>query len=680
MKSKKWLSFLLVAVMMLTMVPMTAFAAGGTGTIEAISPFQGEVNGSNITFKAAELSWSAKDESIGRYQDGWWIGTRIIAPSSVTSTNVNGVMYSNKASGELNKSFGTNNDGSVDGRYFINCWPPVQPEYLENALKNNTVLSWTYRFDWDGDKQEDQTFTITVDPSNITLKKDNAVYCETKDGVMVVSEGKPVVATVDGTAYTAINDAIAAANGKTLTLQANAADVKIPEGTTVTLDLNGHTISSSTDHAITNYGVLTVTGAGTVDGGTTAGKGAIYNAPGATADLNGGTFTGSKWYVIKNLGTMAIDGARLEQKDNGSSAIANGYYGSLVNDCGQTKPASAAVTLRIADGSVSGGMNAVKNDEHGVLTITGGTFSTAATNGATILNWNKAEITGGTFTAGENTPAVISNGSYGDAGVGELTIKGGEFSGGTALFGDPAGNDEKAVTTITNGKFTGSFPASSDADINISGGTYSNEVPSVYAAEGFAPVQNADGSYGVHTHSYGNWMSDVNGHWHECACGNKADEAQHSPKTVNAKEATATEKGYTGDTVCEMCGYEIAKGEEIPALGETHTHSYSSAWTYDANGHWHACACGDKTDEAKHTPKTVNAKEATTSEKGYTGDTVCEICGYEIAKGEEIPVISDPNTPQTGDNSKLPLWIALMAAAVAGLGGTVWYGKKKKAR
>ena len=82
---------------------------------------------------------------------------------------------------------------------------------------------------------------------------------------------------------------------------------------------------------------------------------------------------------------------------------------------------------------------------------------------------------------------------------------------------------------------------------------------------------------------------------------------------------------------------------------------------------------------AKHTPKTVNAKEATTSEKGYTGDTVCKICGYEIAKGKVIPVIADPNSPQTGDNSYMALWIFLMFASLAGVCGTVLYSKKKKA-
>ena len=34
------------------------------------------------------------------------------------------------------------------------------------------------------------------------------------------------------------------------------------------------------------------------------------------------------------------------------------------------------------------------------------------------------------------------------------------------------------------------------------------------------------------------------------------------------KDATATEKGYTGDKVCKVCGYTV-KGKAIPVSGTT---------------------------------------------------------------------------------------------------------------
>ena len=69
-----------------------------------------------------------------------------------------------------------------------------------------------------------------------------------------------------------------------------------------------------------------------------------------------------------------------------------------------------------------------------------------------------------------------------------------------------------------------------------------------------------------HTHSYGtDWTADTNNHWHECACGDKADTAAHTFKWVTDKEATATEKGSKHEE-CSVCGYKKA-AVEIPATG-----------------------------------------------------------------------------------------------------------------
>lgn len=69
-----------------------------------------------------------------------------------------------------------------------------------------------------------------------------------------------------------------------------------------------------------------------------------------------------------------------------------------------------------------------------------------------------------------------------------------------------------------------------------------------------------------HTHSYDTaWKCDGTNHWHECACGDKADTAAHTFKWVTDKEATATEKGSKHEE-CSVCGYKKA-AVEIPATG-----------------------------------------------------------------------------------------------------------------
>ena len=41
---------------------------------------------------------------------------------------------------------------------------------------------------------------------------------------------------------------------------------------------------------------------------------------------------------------------------------------------------------------------------------------------------------------------------------------------------------------------------------------------------------------------------------------------EHDTEIRGAKEATADEEGYTGDTVCKVCDTVVSKGESIPKL------------------------------------------------------------------------------------------------------------------
>lgn len=69
-----------------------------------------------------------------------------------------------------------------------------------------------------------------------------------------------------------------------------------------------------------------------------------------------------------------------------------------------------------------------------------------------------------------------------------------------------------------------------------------------------------------------------------------------------------------------------------------HAHDPAAAWSSDASGHWHACAgCGEKLNIAAHSGKVVGKRDGTCTEAGYTGDTVCSICGYVVAKGVATP-------------------------------------------
>ena len=69
-----------------------------------------------------------------------------------------------------------------------------------------------------------------------------------------------------------------------------------------------------------------------------------------------------------------------------------------------------------------------------------------------------------------------------------------------------------------------------------------------------------------HTHSYGTeWKYDGTNHWHECACGDKADTAAHSFQWVIDKAATKEATGIKHEE-CTVCGAKRSENTEIPAL------------------------------------------------------------------------------------------------------------------
>ena len=190
---------------------------------------------------------------------------------------------------------------------------------------------------------------------------------------------------------------------------------------------------------------------------------------------------------------------------------------------------------------------------------------------------------------------------------------------------------------------------------------------------------------GEHTHSYGSeWKNDADNHWHECSCGDKKDTAAHTAgEWIIDTPATATTDG-SKHKECTVCGYTMTI-ETIPATGGEHTHSYGSDWKNDATNHWHECSCGDKADKAAHDFKWVVDKEATATQKGSKHEE-CRVCGYKKA-AVEIPATGTPtepgkptdsDSPQTGDNSNMILWIALLFVSGGVVIGIIVYSKKKK--
>ena len=185
----------------------------------------------------------------------------------------------------------------------------------------------------------------------------------------------------------------------------------------------------------------------------------------------------------------------------------------------------------------------------------------------------------------------------------------------------------------------------------------------------------------------------------------------HDLTKVEAKEPTSTEAGNIEYWYCESCGkyFRDKNAKEEITLEETilPVTSHNLTWTKakeptcteDGNiGYWYCADCGKYFRDASakeeitleetilpatgHDLTKINAKKATCTEEGYTGDQVCTVCGETLEKGKVIPKLAhdyqngkctvcaavDPdykptgNTPdpETGNSNHVALWTTFL--------------------
>ena len=199
------------------------------------------------------------------------------------------------------------------------------------------------------------------------------------------------------------------------------------DGTTVTLDLNGHTLTrpmTAADAggqviAVMNGGKLTVTdssgsNSGKITGGWSYQGSGIYVYEGCSLTISGGTITGNRSDQIEGEGT-------------------NYGYGGGVENHGTMTITGGNITGNTA-GQFGGGIH-----NEGTLTMTGGTIAnnTAGTYGGAIYSNSTVGISGATLsgnTAQSGGGAICSEGTLTLDGV-TITGNQAQNGGGIYLFG-----------------------------------------------------------------------------------------------------------------------------------------------------------------------------------------------------------------------------------------------------
>ena len=183
-------------------------------------------------------------------------------------------------------------------------------------------------------------------------------------------------------------------------------------------------------------------------------------------------------------------------------------------------------------------------------------------------------------------------------------------------------------------------------------------------------------------HTFGEWVSDNDGkHTRKCTVdGCDAFETEN----CSGGNATCTEKA-----VCDVCGK--AYGELDGTNHEGGVQEWTTRTAFNHEQKWNCCGAVIVSSEAHEW------KDGVCRECGYVclhndadKDHICDYCKKTISAREDATPeeIKKPDTvtakpddsksPQTGDNSNLILWIALLIISGGVMKGVTAFGKSKK--
>ena len=464
--------------------PLVYGSGGGGGTINGLNGGEGgEGAGSGNVAGVTVSTYAYYMDAAANQGGGGGGGSRTISGG-------------NGGSGIVAFRFEYNEVASVDGYGYLDLGEAISAAdagdtvtLLANA--GNIELGKSLALNLNGCTVDQ----ITLTDAAVTLTAPEGLNVKTSvDGYEVAYDDgvyslqKVAVVQIGETTYATLAEAVAAAqSGDTIVLIENvelAETVTIPVGKTLTIDLNGKSISMeesivTTAYALNNLGTLTLTdsvGTGSVNargiyngygnGGDNVSSAKLiiqsgtYNAKGTNGgaaifnygivEINGGTFTSVGGYSLNNQSgaSMTVAGATAN----------NGIY-------------NTGATLTINSGNISGNRSGchVIYAWNSNVTINGGEFYNNNSGNATIMTAGSSQLT-------------INNGIFG--------IKDGRVPGNgntwTSCLTDTANT---ATMTVNGGTFNGGFRVQAGTTMTINGGSYNDCYGSKYNISGTVTVK-----------------------------------------------------------------------------------------------------------------------------------------------------------------------------------------------
>lgn len=356
------------------------------------------------------------------------------------------------------------------------------------------------------------------------------------------------VAEVDGIQYETLTAAInAATDGQTIKLLADSTGnttAQISDGRKLTLNMNGFNAGFIKNNKISIYhGGLNIIGSGKLyEEAPYLAPVVIYGSdePQAT-DYT--TVTVGKGVTLEGWAGLFID--KLAANSGGANAF--GIKATVNGKLNSVKDIDGAGGHALyVNGTISATEGNVPK-----ITLNGATLTTEEGNGMYLAGYAKTTITDSTITStSENSTGIeiragkltISGITTVSGGEGEfvagpngngstsnnvalavvqhttklpviVTVEGGTFNGGAAIYqADEQGNGAEAVAkvqiSVEDGIFNGVVYSENKTNF-ITGGTFSKKPDKAYCAEGYAPVDNGNGTWDVEMET--TYVAEVNG-------------------------------------------------------------------------------------------------------------------------------------------------------------------------
>jgi len=322
------------------------------------------------------------------------------------------------------------------------------------------------------------SFAGTFEVKNKPAGMDNLKAFVDKNGNVQLMN---VVAEVDGVYYSNLQSAFDAADGKTVTLLGDVVidenaplkyngdvDYSIGVKGNVTFDLNGYSVTGNAGSDAKPYALFcyqTKNSTFTVTDSSAAGTGMIYNNPVKTKS---GKYTAA----IYNNGSLVINGGTIK-----NAATKNGNRAYTIE----------SVTVGTTSVVINGG-NIISEDSVAMRVLSEGSAGSQV-----------AEINGGTITG--NVRVALKNGGTDTV---DFTVTGGIINGDLSVenYGPKTDGAASDSVIIKGGELNGSFIVMDsvdtiDANVEISGGIFAEDIEKEYVKDSYAVVRTADARYTV---------------------------------------------------------------------------------------------------------------------------------------------------------------------------------------